>query len=158
MGDIVKYALIQIWSCQRKNWETSCRWECSLCNAEKHGWNRCRNLILVSSTIAAACFAMIWAVSRYITLCNGSCNLFSNVVARHVARKILQCNTDFMGFKILFCWFVAQTSIICLRHSDWKQSKPYLASFFILSTLLNTFTKYFIMKYVYFVCNYADVM
>ena len=63
-------ALTQIWSCQRKNCETCCKWECTLCNAEKSGCNGCRNSILVSSTIAATCFAMILAVARYVTLCN----------------------------------------------------------------------------------------
>ena len=44
---------------------------------------------------AATCLAMILGVSRYITLYNGSCNLFRNVVARQVARKMAQCNITF---------------------------------------------------------------
>ena len=48
-----------------------------------------QNLILLSATIAATNYlVLILAVARHVTVCNGSCNLSPNVVARQIARKI----------------------------------------------------------------------
>ena len=50
------------------------------CNGEKSCRSRCRkqNSTLVSETTAETCLAMILVIARYVTLCNGSCNLFRN--------------------------------------------------------------------------------